>query len=63
MAGVAEALENRNSKYFAGEMREEVRAGVGQADAILPSRRNYQLFSSYWPGKAGSIPMADFMNY
>jgi dihydrofolate reductase len=63
MVGAPGTLDKWNSKHFADEMREEVRAGVGQADAVLPGRRTYQLFSGYWPGKAGSVPMADFMNY
>jgi hypothetical protein len=63
MDGIAGSSGNGNPKYFTDEMREEIRTGVGQADAILPGRRTYQLFSGYWPGKAGSVPMADFLNH
>jgi len=50
------------SQYFNDEMREGIRAGIAQADAVLLGRRTHLDFAEVWPNQGSDVLMADFLN-
>jgi dihydrofolate reductase len=50
------------SRYFNDEMREGIRTGIAQADAVLLGRRTYLDFAELWPKQGSDVLMADFLN-
>jgi dihydrofolate reductase len=59
---VASPSEWGFSQYFNAEMREGIRAGIAQADAVLLGRRTYLEFAQLWPTRGSDVLMADFLN-
>jgi dihydrofolate reductase len=59
---VASPSEWGFSQYFNNEMREGIRAGIAQADAVLLGRRTYLEFAQLWPTQGSDVLMADFLN-
>jgi dihydrofolate reductase len=47
--GVMESPEKWHFPYFDEEMGQEIRAAMGQADAMLMGRVNYEEWAAFWP--------------
>jgi dihydrofolate reductase len=61
--GVMEAPEKWHFPYFNDEMGEEIGAAMGQADAMLMGRVNYEEWADFWPQQdPEENPAAGFMN-
>jgi dihydrofolate reductase len=58
--GVAEAPETWHFPYFDEEMGNAVGAAMGNSDAMLLGRVQYQQFAAYWPTSEDEV--ADMMN-
>jgi dihydrofolate reductase len=58
--GVAESPETWHFPYFDDEMGNAIGAAMGNSDAMLLGRVQYQQFASYWP--TSEDEMADIMN-
>jgi dihydrofolate reductase len=51
------------SRYFNDEMKEGIRTGIAQADAVLLGRRTYLEFAELWPKQGSEVLMSDFLNH
>ena len=51
------------SRYFNDEMKEGIRTGIAQADAVLLGRRTYLEFADLWPKQGSEVLMSDFLNH
>ncbi|MFD1934958.1 MULTISPECIES: dihydrofolate reductase family protein [Nonomuraea] len=61
--GVVESPDKWHFPYFNDEMGAAIGAQMGQSDAMLMGRVNYQDWAAYWPSKAGEDdPFADYIN-
>lgn len=61
--GVFEAPNEWHFPYFSDEMGQEIMAGMGQADAMLIGRVNYEEWADFWPNQdPEENPAAGFMN-
>lgn len=61
--GVFEAPNEWHFPYFSDEMGQEIVAGMGQADAMLIGRVNYEEWAAFWPKQdPEENPAAGFMN-
>jgi dihydrofolate reductase len=47
--GVFEAPDQWHFPYFDEEMGQEIQAAMGQADAMLMGRVNYEEWADFWP--------------
>jgi dihydrofolate reductase len=61
--GVMEAPDQWHFPYFNDEMGGEIGAAMGQADAMLMGRVNYEEWADFWPQQdPEENPAAGFMN-
>jgi dihydrofolate reductase len=61
--GVIEAPDQWHFPYFNDEMGGEIGAAMGQADAMLMGRVNYEEWAEFWPQQdPEENPAAGFMN-
>jgi dihydrofolate reductase len=61
--GVFEAPDQWHFPYFDEEMGQEIQAAMGQADAMLMGRVNYEEWADFWPQQyPEENPAAGFMN-
>jgi dihydrofolate reductase len=61
--GVMEAPDKWHFPYWSDEMGQEIEAAMGQADAMLMGRVNYEEWAAFWPGQdPEENPMAARMN-
>jgi len=61
--GVIEAPEKWHFPYWSDEMGQEIEAAMGQADAMLMGRVNYEEWADFWPQQdPEENPAAGFMN-
>jgi dihydrofolate reductase len=61
--GVMEAPDQWHFPYFNDEMGGEIGAAMGQADAMLMGRVNYEEWAEFWPQQdPEENPAAGFMN-
>ena len=61
--GVMESPEKWHFPYFDEEMGKEIGAAMGQADAMLMGRVNYEEWADFWPQQdPEENPAAGFMN-
>jgi dihydrofolate reductase len=61
--GVMEAPDKWHFPYWSDEMGQEIEAAMGQADAMLMGRVNYEEWADFWPQQdPEENPAAGFMN-
>jgi dihydrofolate reductase len=61
--GVMEAPDQWHFPYFDEEMGETIEAAMGQTDAMLMGRVNYEEWAAFWPQQdPEENPVAGFMN-
>src|SRR5215210_8557679 len=61
--GVFEAPDQWHFPYFDEEMGQEIEAAMGQTDAMLMERVNYEEWADFWPQRdPEENPAAGFMN-
>jgi dihydrofolate reductase len=61
--GVAESPEEWHLPYFNEEMGAAIGEAMGNSDALLMGRVNYEEWAAYWPNQsADESGFADYMN-
>jgi dihydrofolate reductase len=60
--GVVESPDKWHFPYFNEEMGEAVMAAMGESDAMMMGRVNYQEWSQFWPAQPSDDPFAARMN-
>ena len=62
LGGVMESPEKWHFPYFDEEMGQEIGAAMGQTDAMLMGRVNYEEWADFWPQQDPEDPIASRMN-